>query len=223
MIQIQLPMSMTATAKLETTSTSSSHKAKKIRPSPTTTTTTKVSDFVVVKSEGKIITTTTTSSETPTCTKIDTSTSDRYWWIHGRAYDLTNFVDRHPGGIESILLGRGRDCTALVESYHAFAAPQVWKVLEKYRTVDDGNEHPKQQHQSKDRPIDRAAESSDGPKQDIFYDTLKQRVTATLHSKGIDPIQDRGASTKRIAYYCFIFTLWIYTGYMHLSVRRRSS
>jgi cytochrome b involved in lipid metabolism len=43
------------------------------------------------------------------------------WMIHGVSYDLQEFVDRHPGGRESILLGRGRDCTALFESYHAFS------------------------------------------------------------------------------------------------------
>jgi hypothetical protein len=42
------------------------------------------------------------------------------WLIHGQEYDLSDFVDRHPGGKESILLGRGRDCTAMFESYHAF-------------------------------------------------------------------------------------------------------
>ena len=48
-------------------------------------------------------------------------TSDKIWWIHGNGYDLTKFVERHPGGKEAILLGRGRDCTALFESYHIFS------------------------------------------------------------------------------------------------------
>ena len=48
-------------------------------------------------------------------------TSDNIWWIHGNGYDLTKFVERHPGGQEAILLGRGRDCTALFESYHIFS------------------------------------------------------------------------------------------------------
>jgi cytochrome b involved in lipid metabolism len=47
---------------------------------------------------------------------------DKYWWIHGNGYDLDEFVERHPGGRESILLGKGRDCTALVESYHPFTS-----------------------------------------------------------------------------------------------------
>ena len=42
------------------------------------------------------------------------------WTIHGQQYDLSDFVDQHPGGKESILLGRGRDCTAMFESYHPF-------------------------------------------------------------------------------------------------------
>ena len=46
---------------------------------------------------------------------------DRMWYIHGVAYDLEEFVERHPGGVEAIRLGRGRDCTALFESYHAFS------------------------------------------------------------------------------------------------------
>jgi cytochrome b involved in lipid metabolism len=208
MIQIQLPMSMTATAKLEAASTSN-HKAKKMPPQ-----TPQLSDVVMAKSEALLMASSKISNSN------SRTTSNRYWWIYGRAYDLTDFVERHPGGVEAILLGRGRDCTALVESYHAFAAPQVWKVLDKYRASDDANENAKRQYPSKERPTDQA-EHSGGLKPDIFYDTLKERVTATLQSKGIDPIQNRGASIGRIAYYCLIFALWICTGYMHLSVRRR--
>lgn len=40
------------------------------------------------------------------------------WRIHGNAYDLSPFVDKHPGGQFAILSARGRDCTALFESYH---------------------------------------------------------------------------------------------------------
>jgi hypothetical protein len=40
------------------------------------------------------------------------------WTVHGVEYDLSGFV--HPGGSEALELGRGRDCTALFESYHPF-------------------------------------------------------------------------------------------------------
>ena len=42
------------------------------------------------------------------------------WNIYGKPYDLEEFVHRHPGGVNAIELGKGRDCTALFESYHPF-------------------------------------------------------------------------------------------------------
>lgn len=42
------------------------------------------------------------------------------WTVHGIEYDLAHFVNLHPGGKEAVELGRGRDCTALFESYHPF-------------------------------------------------------------------------------------------------------
>ena len=50
----------------------------------------------------------------------NTNTIVHYWTIHGHDYDLDDFVEQHPGGKEAILLGKGRDCTALFESYHPF-------------------------------------------------------------------------------------------------------
>eukprot|EP00331_Platyophrya_macrostoma_P025180 CAMPEP_0176452368 /NCGR_PEP_ID=MMETSP0127-20121128/28493_1 /TAXON_ID=938130 /ORGANISM="Platyophrya macrostoma, Strain WH" /LENGTH=634 /DNA_ID=CAMNT_0017840807 /DNA_START=67 /DNA_END=1971 /DNA_ORIENTATION=+ len=40
--------------------------------------------------------------------------------IHGKVYDVTNFVDHHPGG-SMIYDGAGGDCTAMFESYHPLA------------------------------------------------------------------------------------------------------
>jgi len=53
------------------------------------------------------------------------------WHIHGNNYDLSKFVDRHPGGRLAILTGKGRDCSALFESYHPWN-DRHRKVLEKY-------------------------------------------------------------------------------------------
>lgn len=51
--------------------------------------------------------------------------------IRGNVYDVTEFVDKHPGGREILLLAVGRDATDLFISYHPFTdAPE--KVLEKY-------------------------------------------------------------------------------------------
>mmetsp|Transcript_43187 Transcript_43187/g.123081 ORF Transcript_43187/g.123081 Transcript_43187/m.123081 type:complete len:442 (+) Transcript_43187:98-1423(+) len=75
------------------------------------------------------------------------------WYIHGNRYDLQAFVDKHPGGRLAILSGRGRDCTALFESYH------VWndrhrKVLKAYGPAP--------------------------PPPDPFYEDLKKHVRAAF-------------------------------------------
>lgn len=41
------------------------------------------------------------------------------WFIHGKAYDLKEFMWRHPGGSRAMEVSRGRDCTELFESYHS--------------------------------------------------------------------------------------------------------
>ena len=39
-----------------------------------------------------------------------------------QVYDLSSFVDHHPGGLDQILYGAGRDITQLFEPYHPFLA-----------------------------------------------------------------------------------------------------
>jgi len=53
------------------------------------------------------------------------------WRIHGNDYNLAAFVPKHPGGQLAILSGRGRDCTALFESYHPWNDKHR-KVLKAY-------------------------------------------------------------------------------------------
>jgi fatty acid desaturase len=56
------------------------------------------------------------------------------WNIHGKEYDLTSFLDKHPGGKEILLFTKGLDdCTALYESYHAFSdKKQIRTMLDKF-------------------------------------------------------------------------------------------
>jgi cytochrome b involved in lipid metabolism len=55
----------------------------------------------------------------------------KLWVLHGQVYDFTDFVKYHPAGSKAILLGRGRDCTVLFESYHTILPSDA--LLEKYR------------------------------------------------------------------------------------------
>lgn len=136
------------------------------------------------------------------------------WWIHGKGYDLDEFVNRHPGGKEAILLGKGRDCSALVESYHPFSSRHI-KVLEKFlrpgarpsdATSHNYNSNKNQKHNAL------------GGQEDFFYELMKERVAAVLKKKGIDPLEDRGASTGRTLYYLVIFVACVTTGYLHVKV-----
>ena len=53
------------------------------------------------------------------------------WYIHGNSYDLSSYVRKHPGGELAILSARGRDCTAIFESYHPWN-DNSRKVLQAY-------------------------------------------------------------------------------------------
>lgn len=37
-----------------------------------------------------------------------------------QVYDVSGFIEKHPGGVSQLLLGAGRDVTVLFESYHNF-------------------------------------------------------------------------------------------------------
>nr|CAQ30478.1 Acyl-CoA dependent delta5-desaturase [Mantoniella squamata] len=57
------------------------------------------------------------------------STPDDCWLIvHGKVYDVTSFVPRHPGG-NMIWVKAGGDCTQLFDSYHPI---KTQAVLDKY-------------------------------------------------------------------------------------------
>lgn len=128
--------------------------------------------------------------------------SAELWSIHGVHYDLSDFVNRHPGGRDAILLGRGRDCTALFESYHPFTN-QHRLTLQKYRC------------DVKPGPVTK----DDSP--DDFYNELCVRVAKTLNEKGIHPIRDRSATWQRTAYYVVIGSAAVASGVAHCRVRGR--
>jgi hypothetical protein len=55
--------------------------------------------------------------------------------------------------------------------------------------------------------------------QDLFYKVLRERVTAVLLEKGVDPYSHRGATPLRASYYVLILALVVVTGYYHIMVR----
>jgi cytochrome b involved in lipid metabolism len=139
-----------------------------------------------------------------TSTDNDTET----WIIHGAEYRLQDYVARHPGGLEAIMLGRGRDCTALYESYHPFTNKHK-VVLEKYRVAASSASSQTDTLQNKYR----------GSSTDHFYEVLCQRVAQTLTEKGIHPVKDRCATVTRTLYYGLVLVALTISGISHVKVR----
>jgi cytochrome b involved in lipid metabolism len=44
--------------------------------------------------------------------------SSNYWIVENKYYDLTNFVDKHPGGSKWLTLTKGQDVTDLFIIHH---------------------------------------------------------------------------------------------------------
>jgi len=64
------------------------------------------------------------------------------WVIHGKYYDFEPFISRHPGGVEMISLGRGRDCTEMFESIHSLSHRAIHKMLQQYEVDEVIKTHP---------------------------------------------------------------------------------
>eukprot|EP01087_Luapelamoeba_hula_P016565 TRINITY_DN50_c0_g1_i1.p1 TRINITY_DN50_c0_g1~~TRINITY_DN50_c0_g1_i1.p1 ORF type:complete len:478 (+),score=74.70 TRINITY_DN50_c0_g1_i1:106-1539(+) len=97
--------------------------------------------------------------------KKDDDAASNYWLLHGSYYDFTEFVDRHPGGHRAILLGKGRDCTALFESYHTNLPADA--LLQKYRVTDV---------KPSEEEIEFVAGKGFTFAEDGFYRTVKKRA-----------------------------------------------
>jgi fatty acid desaturase len=187
-----------------------------------------MAQVIVTKKEQT--TTVTTSPTLPSDSPSPLST-ELVWTIHGSTYHLADFVDRHPGGKEAIMLGEGRpDCTALFESYHPFTAKHR-QVLAKYKPVNKplepvqpvDNDTSKSKNNSKttkrsasdNKPRPESEGETLTRTEDPFYDLLKQRVYATLQEQGFDPATDRGASMQRAVYYVWVLGGVVLSGYYH--------
>ncbi|XP_074617568.1 uncharacterized protein LOC141876720 [Acropora palmata] len=41
--------------------------------------------------------------------------------VRGKVYDVSQFLSRHPGGSDILIMAAGRDVTITFECYHAFS------------------------------------------------------------------------------------------------------
>ncbi|KAF5740285.1 Nitrate reductase 2 [Tripterygium wilfordii] len=73
-----------------------------------------------------------TSSKSFSLSEVKKHHSPDSAWIiiHGHVYDCTRFLKDHPGGVDSILINAGTDCT---EEFDAIHSDKAKKMLEDYR------------------------------------------------------------------------------------------
>jgi len=63
----------------------------------------------------------------------------RLWYIGNRAYDLTAWIARHPGGRDALLQTEGTDCTELFRAYHLMRTPTE-VLLARYEVAIDASD-----------------------------------------------------------------------------------
>lgn len=73
-----------------------------------------------------------TASKQLTMSEVRKHSSAESAWIvvHGHVYDCTNFLKDHPGGVDSIMINAGTDCT---EEFDAIHSDKAKAMLEDYR------------------------------------------------------------------------------------------
>jgi cytochrome b involved in lipid metabolism len=107
--------------------------------------------------------------------------------IRNKVYDVSKFIKHHPGGVDQIMYGVGRDVTQIFESYHSFS---THRVLEKFYVGElITNEYPW------------------FPKPSKFYVTLKTRVENYFKENNIDPKIDYWMFAR---YILFILSSFIF-------------
>lgn len=122
------------------------------------------------------------------------------WTIYrGTAYNLSPYLDRHPGGRWLLNLAIGRDCTALFESYHL--RPDV--------AVSMLNRLPKLEG----FPVD-AVPRSPYPNDSDLYNTIRERVKKEVFKgtevKGAHRSGSEGAAVAIISYAVLAYSLYAF-------------
>ena len=110
----------------------------------------------------------------------------------GKVYDVTGFLDKHPGGSEQLLLAAGRDVTYLFNSYHSKETRKL--VAQKCKYLGD---------------LEETADSQ--PKYlepDDFYTTLEKRVRAYFKRTKQDP--KFNLETFSVWFVTFFLTLFLW-------------
>ena len=120
---------------------------------------------------------------------VDDVQRDRVlWYIHGKAYDLSTWLDMHPGGSYLLTITKATEVTALYESYHAASLKEtsIKETLKKFEVPCAS-------------PLQPPQDWSAVP----IYDELKEMVKTYRRLHGIKATD----SPITMAWYAIIFAL----------------
>lgn len=114
------------------------------------------------------------------------------WCVHGKLYDLTKFVDRHPGGPDWLKYTVGGDITELFETHHM--DDKVRDVLAKYYVRDC---EPAGDADKEKRRLGEGFQPFLTFHRDGLFKTLQRRIHKLLPNP-----EDRGP-TATMRFYCW--------------------
>eukprot|EP01112_Ceratiomyxa_fruticulosa_P003885 TRINITY_DN141_c0_g1_i4.p1 TRINITY_DN141_c0_g1~~TRINITY_DN141_c0_g1_i4.p1 ORF type:complete len:487 (-),score=90.18 TRINITY_DN141_c0_g1_i4:261-1721(-) len=137
------------------------------------------------------------SKQANTCTWKELAlhnTEDDCWVaVDGKVYDVSEWLNKHPGGKDIILMSSGRDVTNLFQSYHPLT-DKPSQVLKKYYKCDISNtEFPRYVSKSP------------------FYDTLRNRLKTYFAKNNLDPQSSWKIYTRIFATYAILFATFYLT------------
>lgn len=125
------------------------------------------------------------------------NTPESLWVIiDEKVYDVTQFLDKHPGGREMMLLSAGRDCTHLFQMYHCLSE-RAPKYLASYEIgVFDSSK-------GTEFPVFNKDDKG-------FYTTMTKRVKEYFDKTGKDPKNPIPGMMRAIPMYAIaFFSIWI--------------
>jgi len=123
-------------------------------------------------------------SQTKTFTwqELASHNTEKDCWVavRGKIYDVTEFMHRHPGGKDVLLLNAGRDATQIFESYHPM------KIITS--TIESGNNGSILIYLEKNYMGDLSStELPSYPEMSEFYKTVKKRIENYFKETKQDP------------------------------------
>ena len=117
-----------------------------------------------------------------------------------KVYDVTEFLDKHPGGSQQLLLAAGRDVTHLFNSYHSFGTRKL--IAKRCRLIGVLEETPQESN----------TETFTGkyPPEDKLYEELQKRIRKYFKDNNLNPHMEISFVLNGIAVTVAVLLFWYF-------------